>query len=112
MNRGFKRVLLVGATLVVINIFLSHVMMMNAGILFAKKPLPDPFLMNDGSRVQNAGDWNARREEIKETLLSIEYGHVPGAPDIVSSTETWNRNLNDIGMIYKKISEEGITLYG
>ena len=31
---------------------------------------------------------------------------------VVASTDTWNRNVSRIGMIYKKIHEEGVTLHG
>lgn len=31
---------------------------------------------------------------------------------IVASTDTWNRNARKIGTIYKRIAEEGVTLYG
>lgn len=43
--------------------------------------LPDPFLMRDGSRVATLDDWRNRRDEIIDTLLHYEYGHVPPAPD-------------------------------
>jgi dienelactone hydrolase len=45
------------------------------------KGLPNPFLMNDGSRVRDADDWAKRRAEITEMLLYYEYGHIPPAPD-------------------------------
>ena len=48
--------------------------------------------------------------QINYRLLRVDIGQ---AVDIVvASTETWNRNVNKIGMIYKKIDEEGITLHG
>ena len=48
--------------------------------------------------------------QINYRLLREDIGQ---AVDIVvASTETWNRNVNKIGMIYKKIDEEGITLHG
>jgi len=31
---------------------------------------------------------------------------------VVASTETWNRNIKKVGMIYKRIDEQGIVLYG
>ena len=45
--------------------------------LKAINPLPDPFLMNDGSRVKTKEDWTKRRAELRELFLKYEYGHVP-----------------------------------
>ena len=44
------------------------------------KLLPDPFIFNNGSRVQSIREWEFRRVEIKEVLADIEYGHMPPAP--------------------------------
>jgi hypothetical protein len=49
------------------------------------KPLPNPFLMADGSHVTTEDDWQRRRMEIKDILLRIQYGTAPPAPDLVSS---------------------------
>jgi len=37
--------------------------------------LPDPFLMNNGSRVSNLSDWLKHRDELKEKFQFYEYGH-------------------------------------
>lgn len=42
--------------------------------------LPDPFLFNDGSRVQSQADWPRRRAEILELVQRYEYGYLPPAP--------------------------------
>src|SRR4051794_7760946 len=42
--------------------------------------LPDPFVFNDGRRVQTADDWVARRRELQEMILHDEYGPLPPAP--------------------------------
>src|SRR4051794_3334100 len=42
--------------------------------------LPDPFLFNDGSRVQSPTNWPRRRSEILELVQRYEYGHLPPAP--------------------------------
>ena len=47
-------------------------------------PLPDPLVFNDGHRVETREDWQHRRNEIRDMLLSIEYGSMPLAP------EKWN----------------------
>ncbi|MEE2752631.1 MAG: hypothetical protein VX910_01510 [Candidatus Latescibacterota bacterium] len=55
------------------------------------KKLPDPFLMNDGSRVETAVGWKTRRTEITKLLLDIQYGNMPEAPEVVSwSLGNWN----------------------
>ncbi len=56
------------------------------------KELPDPFLMNDGHRVQNRRDWEARRSEIKEMLLYYEYGH-PAPSAEVAAQELASRKV-------------------
>jgi len=45
------------------------------------RQLPNPFKMNDGSRVATIRDWQRRREEILALLLHYEYGHPPPPPD-------------------------------
>jgi hypothetical protein len=50
--------------------------------------LPDLFQFADGSRVQNASDWERRREEIKKILQYYEYGDVPAWPDEITWTDT------------------------
>jgi hypothetical protein len=42
--------------------------------------LPDPFMMNDGSRVASREDWGRRRAEIAEMIQFYEYGHIPPPP--------------------------------
>lgn len=65
----------------------------------------DLFVIKDG--IQNEREI---ARQINYRLLREDIGQ---AVDIVvASTETWNRNVNKIGMIYKKIDEEGITLHG
>lgn len=49
--------------------------------------LPDPFVMNDGGRVQSRADWEKRREEIKEMILYYQYGHIPPAPKKIKVQE-------------------------
>ena len=48
------------------------------------KPLPDPFLFEDGNRVRSQQDWQRRRLQIRQALLNIQYGTSPGPPDGVS----------------------------
>lgn len=41
------------------------------------RELPDPFKMNDGSRVKSREDWARRRAELLAQFQDLEYGHVP-----------------------------------
>jgi len=50
------------------------------------KHLPDPFLMQDGRRVISVEDWQKRREEIRDMMLNIQYGTMPGPPEKISVT--------------------------
>lgn len=45
--------------------------------------LPDLFAFEDGSRVTTIADWERRKEELREQILSIEYGHLPPIPRAV-----------------------------
>ena len=45
--------------------------------------LPDPFLMNDGSRVSDPSGWEARRAEIYRTAVELQYGHQFPEPEFL-----------------------------
>ncbi len=45
-----------------------------------KGELPDLFTFADGTPVSTADRWPARRAELLETVLSLEYGHLPPRP--------------------------------
>ncbi len=51
------------------------------------EPLPDPFVMLDGSRVKTADDWNRRRAELKEQFQYYMFGHFPPTTAKVASKE-------------------------
>jgi pimeloyl-ACP methyl ester carboxylesterase len=55
--------------------------------------LPDPFLMNDGTRVKTKADWAKRREEIKEIILYYQYGHIPPPPGNVTAKELSSKSV-------------------
>lgn len=62
----------------------------------AVEKLPDPFLFLDGARVQTEEDWARRRAEIKDLVLSIQYGHLPPAPGNVKCGMVFSkRKMND-----------------
>src|SRR5438874_1109013 len=47
--------------------------------------LPDPFVFTDAHRVKSAADWETRRTELTEQILTNEYGHLPPAPKSINS---------------------------
>jgi len=47
--------------------------------------LPDLLRFADGRRVDTPAAWPARRTELLETILDIEYGHLPPAPEGMSA---------------------------
>jgi hypothetical protein len=47
------------------------------------KPLPDPFMMQNGRRVASCEDWHQRRQELTEMMLNVQYGTMPGPPQKV-----------------------------
>ncbi|MCP4639366.1 MAG: hypothetical protein GY851_02985 [bacterium] len=49
--------------------------------------LPDPFLFQDGRRVQTREDWAERRKEMLDLVLHHQYGRVPAAPGNVQVHE-------------------------
>ena len=67
------------------------------GVDLAKLPvvkeLPDPFVMNSGRRVATQADWLKRRDEIKELLLSYEYGHPAPPPGNLKSSEISSKRV-------------------
>ena len=65
------------------------------------KELPDPFVMNDGSRVKTKDDWAKRREQLKELIQTYEYGHLPPKPEIVSAELITTRTIDSINAIEK-----------
>ncbi len=54
---------------------------MRKDVILAK--LPDPFMFEDGTRVQTVADWENRRKEIINTAVELEYGGMPPKPDEV-----------------------------
>lgn len=66
------------------------------------KSLPDPFVFNDGSRVQSKEDWNERREEIKALLFREVYGTMPGRPDALKA-KIMSSELRGDGSMFQEI---------
>jgi hypothetical protein len=45
--------------------------------------LPDPFVMDDGRRISDPSEWEARRAEIYRTAVELQYGHQFPEPEFV-----------------------------
>jgi len=63
-------------------IFLSVLLLLIPGMQVPVTELPDPFIMDNGSRVANLSEWNKRREELKEKIQFYEYGHFAGVSPV------------------------------
>ncbi len=44
--------------------------------------LPDPFVFRDGRRVRSRSEWEARRREILEDAVGLEYDGMPPEPEV------------------------------
>lgn len=45
--------------------------------------LPDPFLFNDGRRVESTEDWEERRKELYEKVVDLHFGGMPPEPEFL-----------------------------
>jgi len=65
---------------------------------------PDPLQLNDGKRVNTAEAWKARRAEIIEIVLSIEYGHMPPSPENVAvKSEAVPEMMNEGKTLHRRV---------
>jgi hypothetical protein len=55
------------------------------GALQPNRNLPDPFLMNDGTRISSLAQWRCRRAEIKRDIEQYEIGLKPEPPSVQAS---------------------------
>jgi hypothetical protein len=67
------------------------------------KNLPDPFLLNGGTRVATRADWMKRREEIKELLFQYQYGHMAPPPGNVKGSEISAQQVEGLGASERQI---------
>ena len=82
-------------------------------ILFGSHARGEATLYSDYDLFIIKDDIQNEREIARQINYRLLREDIGQAVDIVvASTETWNRNVNKIGMIYKQIDEEGIILYG
>ena len=68
-------------------------------------PLPNPFVFKDGHRVKTREDWEARRAEMFDDVVTLQYGHQPPAPEFVDMQvlylNAWGKRKN---MVYRVTS--------
>jgi len=62
------------------------------GALKTNNPLPDPFAMNDGTRISTKEQWACRRNEIKKDLEQYEIGPKPDPSTITDLKATLDGN--------------------
>jgi len=65
--------------------------------------LPDPLVMNNGTRVTATAQWQKRREEIKRTLEYYAVGHMPPPPGNVRGVTVANEFVLDGRVQYRLI---------
>ncbi|MCL2282942.1 MAG: hypothetical protein FWC26_06455 [Fibromonadales bacterium] len=76
------------------------------GALKTNNPLPDPFAMNDGTRISAKEQWACRRNEVKKDLEQYEIGPKPNP-----STATVEATLSGTTLSVKITTKDGnITL--
>ena len=52
--------------------------------------LPDPFLFEDGQRVATEADWAARKKELYKSVIELQYGVQPPAPELMAVEMLYN----------------------
>jgi hypothetical protein len=58
-----------------------------------RKEMPDPLVMNDGTKVKTVEQWRQRREEMKQILEHYELGHAPPPPGNVSGQDVKSHSV-------------------
>ena len=82
-------------------------------ILFGSRARGEATSYSDYDLFVIKDDIENEREISRQINYRLLHEDLAQAVDIiVASAETWNRNVNTIGMIYKTVDEEGITIYG
>ncbi len=64
-----------------------------AGDLKSNAKFPDPFAMNDGTRISSKSDWACRRNEIKKDIEKYEIGPKPEPPTVEASISGGKLNV-------------------
>ena len=73
--------------------------------------LPDPFVKEDGKRVENVKDWEVRRKEILDKTIGLEYGGMPPKPDRIrlEVLNEWGSSLANAYRVHCYIKEKDFT---
>jgi hypothetical protein len=69
----------------------------------AHDELPDPMVMNDGTRVTTPEQWKRRRAEMRRILQYYAVGAIPPAPGNVKGTEVTNEMVLDSSVKYRLV---------
>ena len=73
----------------------SGATMPDVNTLPIRKEMPDPLVMNDGAKVTTAGQWDARRTEIKRILEYYSIGSMPPPPGNVTGHDIKSQIVAD-----------------
>lgn len=68
-----------------------------------RKELPDIMVMNDGTKVTNARQWEKRRQEMKRILAYYAVGQMPPAPGNVKGTVLKSETVLDGAVQYRLV---------
>ncbi len=66
--------------------------------------LPNPLVMSDGTPVTTAEQWQQRRKEITDMILTIEYGHLPPPPEKIPAKEESIERIDEVGADLHRIT--------
>ncbi len=112
MSRRRKHLLLIALSLVImVPLYVSAF-----GIVVTKtrgvKPLQDPFMLNNDTRVRTLDEWETRRAEMRQVLEDVQYGHMappPGAlvPRVVSVINLTEPDCTDWSLEVAVIPDAG-----
>jgi dienelactone hydrolase len=53
------------------------------------RELPDLLTRSDGSKVESKETWAKRRDELRDLVLTYEYGHLPPPAEVKVEEQTW-----------------------
>jgi hypothetical protein len=65
--------------------------------------MPDPMVLNDGTKITTTGQWKKRREEIKRVLEYYAVGQMPPPPGNVKGIEVTNETVLDGSVKYRLV---------
>jgi len=72
-------------------------------------PLPDLFLMENGKRVENEADWEARRAEMMRLAVDMQYGGMTPEPEFLEAEALYHSERFSSYRIHTGRREKEIT---